>query len=229
MQRQLSDDSSESPERQYIQNHHSGMNSTSEPRPRLSNKEAPAHPKLSSQEIITNLEAAGKDWRKKIELTPGNIITCTFDGEWAELLHRRTEGLGSSSSPANKTISSANNERLATSPRSSEISNKKSDEETAPLPNHSMSQTQALNREKLAEPKGRFLRACHALEVSLACSSKKKFTWRNFLFCLILGFVGGMLGTAAWRCVSLGWRPWARTPEEEAMWCRSTGIESLFL
>jgi hypothetical protein len=114
---------------------------------------AHAHPEISLQEAIATKELAGKDWTQEIKLIPGSTISCTFDGEYEELVHQRK------------------NERLL----------------------------------------------------------KKKYTWRSYLLRLIPCSVVGILGGLAWRWVTLGWRSWARTPQEEALWCRSKGYESLWL
>jgi hypothetical protein len=138
----------------------------------------------------------------------------------------QTKTLGFDNEPANDTFLNNSDEGLATSPSS----NEKSSEKTKPLPNRPMSQTQAFDEENLTEPKGRFLRACHALDAYLARSFlKKEYTWRDYLIRFVPSFIVGILGTLVWRWVTLGWRPWTRTVEERAMWCKSSGVESLFL
>lgn len=46
----------------------------------------------------------------------------------------------------------------------------------------------------------------------------------------VLRFVAGcVLGVLLERWVYGGWRPWLRTPEEQAQWCRSRGVAALLL
>ncbi|KAF3033779.1 hypothetical protein E8E11_002262 [Didymella keratinophila] len=138
----------------------------------------------------------------------------------------RTKTLESGNEPAINILLENEDERLA----AVHSSNEKSNAKAKLLPNHSMSQTQAFDEENLTKPKSRFLRACHALDAYLASFFiKKEYTWRGYLLRLIPGFMAGIFGALAWRWVTLGWRPWTRTPEEQALWCKSSGVGSLFL
>lgn len=60
-------------------------------------------------------------------------------------------------------------------------------------------------------------------------SKRRHYTLSEYLVRFIPGLITGLLVSYAWWWVKLGWRPWSRTDEEQALWCRSSRVESLFL
>lgn len=135
---------------------------------------------------------------------------------------QHTEALDYSHEPSNTTFLQTHAEKIDTTYPSDEKMDSLLDPPTIP--------SQAFDEEDLTKPKSRLLRICHALDAYIASFLiKREYTWRDYLLYWILGFVIGTVGALAWRWVTVGWRPWTRTYEEQVMYCRSSGVRSIFL
>lgn len=66
---------------------HDNADSTSTYQLQAPDPKARVRSEADLREIIDSMDVTGEDWSGESRLSPGSIDICTFDGEWADLVH----------------------------------------------------------------------------------------------------------------------------------------------
>lgn len=98
----------------------------------------------------------------------------------------------------------------------------------SPLPHSPKRSTHSFDEERLLQSATRGNMPDRFIAKVLR-SKRRHYTLSEYLVRFIPGLITGLLISFAWLWIKLGWRPWSRTDEEQALWCRSSRVESLFL